>query len=223
MPAKPKAAAAAKPAPQPAARRSRREEYTDSTRGALLDAARALFVSTGYHQTSTEAVVTAARVTKGALYHHFADKAALLEALVVQLQQQAAARMNARAGKEKTLWLRLRAACESYLDICTERDYQQLVIRDAPAALGVERAGAIGEQYVIGPMVRVMEKLKADGELDVGDARLAGRMIARMLCEAAELLAQEPQPARMRKEALSNLSRVLEAFRPPAAAAGRKA
>ncbi|MES2959607.1 MAG: helix-turn-helix domain-containing protein [Pseudomonadota bacterium] len=222
MPVKPKAANIGATA-VPATRRSRREDYTDSTRQALLDAARTLFVSTGYHQTSTEAVVTAARLTKGALYHHFTDKAALLEALVIQLQQQAAERMRARAGKEKTLWECLRAACESYLDICTEHDYQQLVIRDAPAALGAERAGAIGEQYVIGPMVRVMERLKADGELDVGDARLAGRMVARMLCEAAELLAQEPQPARMRKEALANLSRVLDAFRPRSAGAGRAA
>ena len=192
-----------------AAKRSRRDEYTDSTREALLEAARTLFVSTGYHQTSIEAMVTAARVTKGALYHHFADKAALLEALVIQLQQQAAARVRELASKEKTLWLSLRAACESYLDICTERDYQQLVIRDAPAALGAQRAGEIGEQYVIGPMVRVMEMLKASGELDVGNAQLAGRMVARMLCEAAELLAQEEKPAQMRKEALANCSRVL--------------
>lgn len=60
--------------------RSRREEYSEATRAALVEAARANFARLGYAATPIETVAREARVTRGALYHHFEDKRALIEA-----------------------------------------------------------------------------------------------------------------------------------------------
>src|SRR3546814_10364324 len=67
--------------------KTRREEYSEATRAALLDAAKRLFTANGYQATGIEAVAQASRVTRGALYHHFTDKRALFDALVVELQR----------------------------------------------------------------------------------------------------------------------------------------
>lgn len=53
-----------------------------ATTAALLDAARELFVRHGYAETATPSIVARARITRGALYHHFADKRALFRAVV---------------------------------------------------------------------------------------------------------------------------------------------
>jgi AcrR family transcriptional regulator len=65
--------------------KSRREMYSEATRAALLDEATALFAERGYAGTSLEDVASASQVTRGAVYHHFASKQALFEA-VLQLR-----------------------------------------------------------------------------------------------------------------------------------------
>lgn len=48
----------------------------------LLAAAKALFIKKGYRGTTTEAIARRARLTKGAVYHHFRSKEDILLALV---------------------------------------------------------------------------------------------------------------------------------------------
>jgi len=62
--------------------RSRREDYTEATRQALLESAAEAFVDRGFADASLDEIARAARLTKGALYHHFAGKQ---EALLVEL------------------------------------------------------------------------------------------------------------------------------------------
>src|SRR2546429_4647260 len=62
--------------------RTRREEYSEATKRALLDAATSLFATRGFRETSLDEVAERCRVTKGAVYHHFSSKQALFEAVL---------------------------------------------------------------------------------------------------------------------------------------------
>ena len=66
--------------------RRSQEERTRSTRSALTAAARSLFTERGYAAVSTDEIVRAAGVTRGALYHHYADKQALFRDVFEQLE-----------------------------------------------------------------------------------------------------------------------------------------
>src|SRR5260370_37943723 len=129
------------------AERSRRDEYTEATRQALLAAGRDIFAKEGFQATGIEAISRAARVTRGAFYHHFEDKRALFDAVVVSLQVEAAAKIEERTRGEPLLWERLDIGIDTYLDICLESTYRRIVIQEAPVVLGEARYREINETY----------------------------------------------------------------------------
>ncbi|MEV5570239.1 TetR/AcrR family transcriptional regulator [Spirillospora sp. NPDC052269] len=120
---------------------SKKVEQGDATRQRLVDTAVALFTEHGFAGTSTTAVVKAAGVTRGALYHHFADKEALFEAAYQQVQREVAGRCAAAAqAAEATPADRLRAGMAAYLDACLEPHVQRVLLREGPLVLGWERS-----------------------------------------------------------------------------------
>jgi AcrR family transcriptional regulator len=191
---------------------SRRDEYADATRSALLDAAREAFVAEGFQQAAVEAISRRARVTRGAFYHHFADKKALFEALVVALQADATTRLAQRARLAGQPLDRLRQGIRGFLEVCAEPAYRRLVIQDAPAVLGPRRCREIEDEHVQGLLVRALKELKAAGVIDVADATLAARMIGAMVCEAALMQQDARQPRALERHALALVDRFLAAL-----------
>ena len=75
----------------------RQAENSAATRSALLKIARKLFAERGYADTATEEVVKGARVTRGALYHHFKDKQDLFKAVLHEEQLRLASKTGEAA------------------------------------------------------------------------------------------------------------------------------
>ena len=192
--------------------KSRREEYADATRAALLATAREMFTRDGYQETGIDAIARATRVTRGAFYHHFEDKRALFEALVIALQEETAAAISARAVAEKRTADRMMAGIEAFLDACADPSYRRLVIQEAPAVLGSARCREIGERHPFGLLIGAFAELRKAQRLAVEDDYLAARMIGNMVCEASMLMADAKQPAAVKTQALAILGRVMRAF-----------
>src|SRR3954468_23000444 len=74
---------------------SRRQQYSASTKRALVEVATRQFSEHGYGGTSLDAIVAGARVTKGALYHHFSGKQALFEAVFASVEDDASKKIKA--------------------------------------------------------------------------------------------------------------------------------
>lgn len=192
---------------------SRREEYTEATRQALLASGRRMFAEEGFQATGIEAISRVARVTRGAFYHHFEDKRALFDAVVVALQVEAAATIEGRARMERQLWERLNAGMDAYLDVCLEPTYRRIVVQEAPVVLGEVRYRAIDETYPMALLTANLNALQQRGELDCGDVELLSRMVGAMICKMAVLLPETPDPDRMRKEGKEIIGVLLNCFR----------
>jgi len=194
--------------------KTRREEYSEATRAALLDAAKRLFTANGYQATGIEAVAQASRVTRGALYHHFTDKRALFDALVVELQTEAAAAVASRVGNVNDRWAAMRAGTEAFLDVCTEPAYLRLVIQEAPAVLGLARCREIDEAHTRGLLILALKDMQKSGDIDFADIGLLSSMIAAAECQAALLMPDAKDRAALKAAALDALDRIVGAFRP---------
>lgn len=192
--------------------KTRREEYSEATRAALLAAAKRLFTANGYQATGIEAVAQASRVTRGALYHHFTDKRALFDALVVELQTQAAAAVVRRVGAVSDRRAAMRAGAEAFLDICAEPAYLRLVIQEAPAVLGLERYREIDEAHTRGLLIRALEDMRKSGEIEFADIGLLSGMIAAAECQAALLMPDASDRVALKAAALDALDRIIGAF-----------
>jgi AcrR family transcriptional regulator len=108
--------------------KSRREMYSAATRAALLEEATALFAERGYSGTSLEDVASASQVTRGAVYHHFASKQALFEA-VLELQEARVTAEVLAAAQSPDPWEAAMRALGAYLDHCCDPAYGRLVER----------------------------------------------------------------------------------------------
>lgn len=116
-----------------------RRRFASGTKRSLLEVAAAQFTEHGYAATSLDAVVAGAEVTKGALYHHFAGKQALFEAVFARVEESATARVRAAVAAVPDPWEQARAALREFLEVVREPSYRRVVLQDGPAVLGYER------------------------------------------------------------------------------------
>jgi AcrR family transcriptional regulator len=124
---------------------TRRDEHVADTRQALVDVARRLFTEQGYAATGTEEIVAAARVTRGALYHHFHDKTDLFRAVMEQIAREVAEHLidaelsRPAAPSPADAWEEVRDGLRAFLDLCVVTDdFQRIVLVEGPAVLGHE-------------------------------------------------------------------------------------
>jgi AcrR family transcriptional regulator len=137
----------------------------ERTRGAILAAARAAFAEHGFAAASTTAIANSAGVTRGALYHHFADKTALFRAVFVELEHELNDTVVASARSQSGSLAAFVAGCEAWLDFAVRSDYQRIAVVDGPAVLGMVEWRAIDAGVGLASMAAGLHALEHDGLL----------------------------------------------------------
>ncbi len=177
-------------------------ERTAATRAQLLKAARKLFATTGFGEVSTQAIVEAAGVTRGALYHQFADKAELFAAVHEQVEAELVAEVGeavAAAAPDGAL-AAMRVGARQFLDRCSAPEVQQIVLIDAPSVLGWERWREVGLKYGLGVIETMLARAMADGEIPEQPLRPTAHVMLGALDEAALYVSRATDPQRARAE-----------------------
>lgn len=123
-----------------------RSQHVEATRRAVLAAARASFGSKGYAQTSVDEIAAAARVTKGAVYHHFSGKEALFRAVWTEVEADATARATGAGDPVSPPIEQLVAKVDAYLEVALDDEVRRITLIDGPVVLGLEPEGPAEEQ-----------------------------------------------------------------------------
>jgi AcrR family transcriptional regulator len=179
--------------------RTRREEYAEATYEALLDSAAACFLEQGFAATSLDAVAKRARVTKGAIYHHFASKRDLFEAVLVR-QEERSARTVAQAGAAAPdAWSGVVAAFDAFLEAISDPTYQRLCMVEGPAALGFEEWWAFGERYEIEVIRGQLDRAAEAGVIRVEDLDMLAHVLFGAVTAGVLAMARSDDPDRERQ------------------------
>jgi len=192
---------------------NRKAAQSQATRSRLVDAARELFAAHGYAAVGTEQIVRAAGVTRGALYHQFADKRDLFRAVFEQVEAELVQAIAQRALSQPDPLAVLRAGVVAWLDACAQPDMQRIVLLDAPGVLGFEEWRAASERNAMGLIVAALEGAMDAGAIERQPVAALAHVVAGALDEAALYVARAVDKPLARAEMETVLARIVETMK----------
>jgi AcrR family transcriptional regulator len=195
--------------------RSLRAEQVAQTRAALVAAGRRLFGGKGFRATSVEDLAREARVTTGALYHHFPTKTALFEAVFEQTHVELMAASAEAAQDAPDAIEVLTRGIDAFLDGVLQSDVQQILVLDGPAVLGPARYTELDERYAFAVITAALQEAVTAGTLRVDDPETVTRLLLGALTRGAMLIASSPNPAETRHAVSASMRNLLNGFRQP--------
>lgn len=193
--------------------RSRRLEYSESTRHALVDSAVDLFTRRGYAATSLDEVAKRSRVTKGALYHHFSGKQALFEAAFDAVESAAMTKLAEIVVGPGDPWDRAMDGLRHYIKICLDPSYQRIVVHEAPVVMGWERWREAEDHFSFGLVRASIQSLVDAEEMPDLPVEVTARLLFGALTAGAMVIARADDPKKASAEVSSTIIRMLERLR----------
>ena len=194
--------------------RPRREEYSEATRTALLDAAAVAFAAQGFARTSVDDIVRRARVTKGALYHHFRDKTAVFEAVFCRIEETLVRKVAEASAKHTDPWERVESGFGALLDAALEPETRRIVFEEAPVALGWTRWREIEQRYMMGVLRATLRSLHDAGLIRAEPIDLVAPVLFAAIGEATQVAAQEPDTKAARRQAKKLILQLVRGLTP---------
>jgi AcrR family transcriptional regulator len=181
-----------------------------ATRKHLLAAARKHFARHGYSRAEIGRIAADARVTTGAVYHHFAGKKELFQATAEQLEADIL--MQAAAVNDLDPWRRLRLGFEKLIDFCAAAEVQRIIFIEAPQVIGPQSWREIELRYALGVLHRILPALLDAGIVKPYPVDLIARTLLALLRETSAEVARTNRDPEVRKQITDLVSGVFRAF-----------
>lgn len=170
---------------------ARQAERREATRGAILAAARRLFGARGFAEASVDDIALDAGVAKGAVYHHFASKEAVFEAVLEAETAALAARVMEASRRAPDVLATLDVAAQAYFAGTAVPDVRRIVLQDGPSVLGWTRWREIDLRHFHQALPKALEAAMAQGLIETRPIEPLARVIQGAMTEAA-MAAAEP-------------------------------
>jgi AcrR family transcriptional regulator len=180
--------------------RQSQADRSRATKAALTATARRLFAERGYADVSAAEIVSAAGLTRGALYHHYADKADLFRAVLIELEIEMYSEIQAAAERAEAQGVTdpiaiSAASLDAYLSACERDEIVRIMLNDAPTVLGWRGWRDIENEHGLGLLIEMLEALQAAGLIPRQPVRVLAQLLNSTLIEAALLVADARESA----------------------------
>jgi len=182
------------------------------TREKLLAAGRRAFGTVGYAAASMDDFTAEAKLTRGALYHHFGGKQGLLEAVIAQIDAEMTERLKEVSARASSPWQGFVDECVAYIRMALEPEIQRIVHRDGPAVLGDPSRWPNANGCIVA-MSASLARLAADGLIRPVDPEAAARVITGATLYAAQWIANADEPEATSAKAVAAFEAMLEGLR----------
>ena len=182
----------------------------EATRAQLIAIATRLFASRGYEDTSIEAVLREAGVSRGSLYHHFAGKEALFEAVLEDVEVRVGGAVIAAAADAAGPVAALRAGFLAWIRIAGDPVVQRILLIDAPSVLGWARWRAMEERHALGLIRATLQAVADGGSLRPDLVDTLAHVLLASVNEVALLVARSDDPDSAMKAGAGAIDELLQ-------------
>ncbi len=167
-------------------------ERREKTKASIVKAARRIFGERGFAGTTMDDIAAGARVAKGAVYHHFATKEAVFEAVFEQVSIDLVSDLDRISRAEKDPLAAMAAGTQGYFAACAKGPTGQIILRDGPAVLGWERWREIDAKHYGGKFPRALAAAMEAGVIARQPIEPLARLLLGAVTEAAVAVSAGP-------------------------------
>jgi len=192
---------------------AKQAERRAATTEAILKAGRRLFGERGFAATTMDDIAEAAEVAKGAVYHHFATKEPVFEAVFEAVSRDLVADIERTTRSERDVLSAMVAGTQHYFAACAKGPACQIILRDGPAVLGWERWREIDAEHFGGKFPRALEVAMDAGLIARQPIEPLSRLLLGAVTEAAVACAGRPDVLKAGSEYSRAFKSLLEALR----------
>ena len=182
----------------------------EATRSQLIVIATRSFADRGYEDTSIEAVLREAGVSRGSLYHHFASKEALFEAVAEDVETSVGAQTLAAASGADGPVAALRAGFLAWIRLAGDPVVRRILLIDAPSVLGWERWRSMEEQHALGLIRAVLQVIADEGKLRPDLVGTLAHVLLASVNEVALLVARSDDKETAMKAGADTIDELLQ-------------
>jgi AcrR family transcriptional regulator len=193
---------------------ARQEERRQATCEAILTAARKLFGDRGYVGVTIDQIAADAKVAKGAVFHHFATKADVFEAVLRRVATEIVADVQAAQTQQINIMAAMSVGTRAFFASCAKPQTAQIFLKDGPSVLGWSRWREIDADHFGGMVKGGLTAAMRQGEIAARPIDPLVGLILGAVTEAAIDCANGEDPNERVEAYVEALQAMVEGLRP---------
>lgn len=179
----------------------------------LLKVARTHFTEKGYANAALEEIADEAKVTRGALYHHFKNKQGLFLAVLELVQTEIGQRVKEEADSSEDPWEQLLYGCRAFIATVVEPQNKRIMLIDGPSVVRWESWREMDEQNSMSHLREQLAFMQNQGMMKTVPVDAMTHALSGALNECSLWVAQMPETDKGIEETMDVITGMLQGFR----------